>query len=190
MNGTVIHEVDDAAMYSEWLNRFDWSRGFGPQDFLGKHVLAVLDDGTAVRGALTCAGPADGDSGRIFLKTGGASALCGDHAVRRAVGLAVLERRRPTERTDRTWVCAGGVLGIALIWDEREYEFIFPEMAEPGCMAVIGTRLYPVTRVRDSTVTIDAGKRLVIPKGMAAEFVRPFRRRPQAVPRRWMGTEG
>lgn len=178
MNGMTIREVDDATMYSEWLNRFDWSRGLGPQDFRGKHVLAVLDDGTAVRGALTCAGPADGDGDCIFLKTGGASALGEDHAVRRTMGLAVLERRRPVERVDRAWGYAGGVLDIALIWDEREYEFIFPELAEPGCMAVIGTRLYPVARVRDSTMTVDAGKRLVIPKGMASEFVRPLRRRP------------
>lgn len=178
MNGMTIHEADDAAMHSEWLNRFDWSRSLGPQDFQGKHVLVVLDDGTAVRGALTCAGPADGDGGRIFLKTGGASALDEGHVVRRAVGLAVLERRQPAERVDRAWRYAGGVLDIALVWDERECESIPPELAGPGCMAVIGTRLYPVARVRDSTVTVDAGKRLVIPKDMAAEFVRPLRRRP------------
>lgn len=176
----------DDRHYDARLSYFDWCRDFVPGDFDGKNVVVLMGGGAVIRGTLTCQGTVDDISdsfanacdrtGFISLEGNGFPALHDGRPTGGSTDLAVLERMYPDDEalppTARRWGFAGDVEEVTFVWDEQDYNYIFPERIEPGCMAVIGTGLYPVLAVHgDRAVIDDDGTPVSIRKDMAAEFL-------------------
>lgn len=175
----------DDRNYDARLSYCDWCRDFGPEDFNGKNVVVLMAGGAVISGTLTCMGTVDDDSdsfanacgrtGFISLEGNGFPVLHDGRPVGESADLAVLQRLYPDDEalppTARRWGFAGDVEEVTFVWDEQDYNFIFPERIEPGCVAVVGTGLYPVLAVHGDWAVVDAGAPVAIRKDMVAEFL-------------------
>lgn len=184
----------DSEGYDARLSHWDWCWDFGPEDFDGKHVVVFMDAGAVVRGTLTHKGTLKdrGDdfknacdrTGCISLESNGFPALHDGHETGEATDLAVLKRLPPVDydtlaNTYQHWGFAHDVGEVVFVWDEQDYYSIPRKSVEPGCMAVVGTRLYRVLAVNGDWIVIDAGMPVTIRRDMAEEFCRTFPGRPQ-----------
>lgn len=68
------------------------------------------------------------------------------------------------------WETVAGIDDIAFVWDEQDYASISASRVKEGEMAILGTRLYPITEIYGKWITVDAG-RVTILKSMAAGFL-------------------
>lgn len=176
----------DGEGYDARLSRCDWCWNFDPEDFDGKHVVVFMDAGAVVRGTLTHKGTLKdkGDdfenacdrTGCISLEGNGFPALHDGCGTGEATDLAVLKRLPPINYEAlppacRRWGFAHDVEEVVFVWDEQDYYSIPRKSVEPGCMAVVGTRLYQVLAVNGDWVVIDAGMPATIRRDMAAEFL-------------------
>lgn len=175
----------DDRQYDARLSYCDWCRDFGPDDFNGKNVVVRMSGGAVIRGTLTCMGTVDERAddfanscrytGCISLEGNGFPVLHDGRPVGGSADLAVLQRLYPDDEalppTARRWGFAGDVEEVTFVWDEQDYNFIFPERVEPGCVAVVGAGLYPVLAVRDEWVVVDVGVPIILLKDMVAEFL-------------------
>ena len=171
--------------YDARLSCCDWCRDFDPEDFNGKHVVVFMSGGSIIRGALTCMGTVDDDgdgfenacdrTGFISLEGNGFPALHDGRPVDGSTDLAVLQRLYPEGEalppTARRWGFAGDVEEVVFVWDEQDYDYVFPENAGPGCMAVVGAELYPVLAVHDDWVVIDMDAPIAFHRNLVAEFL-------------------
>ena len=172
--------------YDARLSCCDWCRDFGPEDFNGKHVVVFMSGGSIIRGALTCMGTVkDGSdnfenacdrTGFISLEGNGFPALHDGHGTGEATDLAVLKRLRPGNDgalppAERRWGFAEDVEEVVFVWDEQDYDYVFPENAGPGCMAVVGAEPYPVLAVDDDWIVIDMDVPIAFHRNLVAEFL-------------------
>lgn len=173
----------------EWLSDFYWCKGFKPEDFVGKHVLVRTKNGPEIRGMLTCHGMTehydDPDlngyehSGYINIESEGIPALHGGVIMGQATDLAVMRLMRqwpsfePAEESAREglWETIADIDDIAFVWDEQDYAPTPARWVKVGEMAILGTRLYPITSIDGDWITVDAGKPVTVRKDMAAGFL-------------------
>lgn len=132
---------------SEWYNDLDY------KDFDGKHVLATLDDGTTISGAitydtlaLTAKKEDDTCSGYIRMNTT-VPMITAAYTSQRYLAILV-------NMEDCRWRPLDGIKSVDLIWDEKEYEQIPVDQIKAFDYVIFNGHIFQVLQVLPSFISI------------------------------------